>query len=55
MKTPNLNHSIKAELSEAQRVLQDFLTSDKQLANMAKAIELMVNSISEGGKLVQTD
>lgn len=43
---------IKNELNSAQKVLDDFLNQPEQLANIETAVEMMVNSFNQEGKVM---
>lgn len=43
---------ILAELQEAQKVLNDFLSENQNLAQIEKAAETMVSTIKNGGKIL---
>jgi D-sedoheptulose 7-phosphate isomerase len=49
---PLLPDLIRAELSEARDVLDRFLTDSANLTQIAKAAELMSNSLRNGGKIL---
>ncbi|WP_233636159.1 D-sedoheptulose 7-phosphate isomerase [Hymenobacter setariae] len=51
--TPTLLTSlVRAELSEARTVLDQFLTNEANLACITQAAKLMVNSLRNGGKIL---
>lgn len=43
---------IKNELHSAQKALDNFINQTEQLANIESAVDLMVDSFSEGGKVM---
>ncbi len=43
---------IKNELNSAQKVLDDFLNQPEQLTNIETAVEMMVNSFNQEGKVM---
>ena len=45
-------HNIKQHFSEAQSVLNSFLSDDQNFINLQKAGEIMVHSLKNGGKIL---
>lgn len=45
-------NEILAELQEAQKVLNDFISSDENIKNIEKAADLMANAIRNGKKII---
>lgn len=45
-------NEILAELQEAQKVLNDFISSDENIKNIEKAADLMANAIKDGKKII---
>ncbi len=45
-------NEILTELQEAQKVLNDFISSDENIKNIEKAADLMANTIKNGKKII---